>query len=363
MPSTTDVTYLYIGNFAEMDTDEGISGSENPNAVLSVHDNLSLIVVTQTDQNDDDIISNDEVGFMDTLTYDIGSGPVTVMPDSTATYNADVLLGDGSTLSMQLIVIQATNGDTFIVDPTSQPLDGLSIQSIELLSEESSSFSGFNEGQNNIENATVVCYASGTLISTANGEVAVEALKPGDLVETQDHGLQPVRWVNSSDCTLDGTAQDDKPVLFRAGSLGPNLPMQDLIVSPNHRILVGSAGQLEHYFTTEAFVAAKALTSLPGIRFMRGKKRMSWIHFACDRHEVVMANGCRSESLLLGRMVLAGLSRSKRQLLAALFPNVSTQNIPLNGPPARECLTVGATRQQLRKKSNRLGSRKAAEAA
>jgi hypothetical protein len=77
---------------------------------------------------------------------------------------------------------------------------------------------------------------------------------------------------------------------------------------------------------------------------------MTWIHFACDRHEVISANGCQSESLLLGPMVLAGLSRSKRRTLAELYLKVPARNMPLNGPPARECLTVGATRRQLKMK-------------
>jgi hypothetical protein len=352
LPSTTDVTYLYIGNFAEMDTDEGDFDNENPNVVLGVHDSLALIVVTQTDQNDDDLIYDDELASGDTLTYDTGGGGVTVSQDSTAVYNADVLLGDGSTVTMQVIVIQAANGDTFVTEISPGSLDNQAIQSIELLSQDSSNYSGVSEGGNSIDNATIVCYAPGTLITTAQGEVVVEALKPGDLVKTQDHGFQPIRWTNQSDCPLDGTPDDAKPVLLRAGALGPNRPAQDLIVSPNHRILVGGDAQLQNRFATEAFAPAKALTSLPGIRFMRGKKQMTWVHFACDRHEVVSANGCQSESLLLGPMVLAGLSRTKRRTLAKLFLKTPDPKTPLNGPPARDCLTVGATRRHLKTRSH-----------
>jgi hypothetical protein len=262
MPSTTDLTYLYIGNFADMDTDEGDFDNENPNVVLGVHDGLALIDITQTDQDDNDQINDDEFGSGDTLTYNTGGGAVTVSQDSAAIYNADVLMGDGSTVSIQVIVVQAANGDTFISDRDGS-LDDQAIQSIELLSEDSSNYSGVFEGLGSIDNATVVCYAPGTLIATVHGDVAVEALKPGDLVKTQDHGLQPIRWVNKNDCPLDGAAQDAKPVLVRAGALGPNRPAQDLIVSPNHRILVGGGAQLQDRFATEALAPAKALTSRP----------------------------------------------------------------------------------------------------
>src|SRR6056297_1430822 len=40
----------------------------------------------------------------------------------------------------------------------------------------------------------VPCFVAGTLIKTPLGDVPVEQLQAGDLVITQDHGAQPVRW-------------------------------------------------------------------------------------------------------------------------------------------------------------------------
>ncbi len=136
---------------------------------------------------------------------------------------------------------------------------------------------------------------------------------------------------------------------IKAGALGQNLPAHDLIVSPQHRILVGGAGQLQQVFASEAFAPAKSLTAVPGIRHMKGKTQITWIHFACDRHEVVTANGCLSESLLLGPMVVNGLSAAERQALTDIFGPAPTPDAALNGPPARECLTVGAVKRQLAK--------------
>src|SRR5690606_32383544 len=42
---------------------------------------------------------------------------------------------------------------------------------------------------------TPICFTSGTLIATPDGERAVETLRPGDLVMTRDHGPQELRWV------------------------------------------------------------------------------------------------------------------------------------------------------------------------
>lgn len=191
------------------------------------------------------------------------------------------------------------------------------------------------------------CYAPGTLIDTPDGPRPVETLQVGDLVTTLDHGPQPVRWIRSGDQPLEAAETDAKPVLIAAGALGGKLPAQDLIVSPQHRILVGGHRQLQGRFKAEAFAPAKSLTKLKGIRHMKGKQHITWVHFACDRHEVVTANGCLSESLLLGPMVVNGLTAAERQAVTDIFGPAATPDAALNGPPARECFTVGAVRRQL----------------
>jgi len=197
------------------------------------------------------------------------------------------------------------------------------------------------------ENTGVACYAPGKLIETPEGPCAVETVAVGDMVYTLDHGPQPVRWIHSGVHALEKVDIDAKPVLIAAGALGKGLPAQDLIVSAQHRLLVGGCGQLDGWFKTEAFAPAKSLTAIPGIRHMRGKQSIAWIHFACDHHEVVIANGCLSESLLLGPLVMNELPHIERKALANIFGPVSTPEEALNGPPARECLKVGEVRRHL----------------
>jgi hypothetical protein len=193
---------------------------------------------------------------------------------------------------------------------------------------------------------TIPCYASGTMIDTPVGPRAVESLCPGDVVLTLDNGPQKILWTRCGDHPLDEATEDARPVFIRAGALGRGLPERDLIVSPQHRILVGGRGQVEMPFVREAFVAAKALTPLPGIRVMKGRKAITWVHFACARHEVVRANGCWSESLLLGPMMLASLRRDTRKTLLRLFPLApeAGPKMALNGPAARPCVSVREAR-------------------
>lgn len=202
--------------------------------------------------------------------------------------------------------------------------------------------------------ADIICFSVGTLIDTIDGKRAVETLQAGDLVNTLDHGFKPILWLRTNDQSLDSTQDDGKPVLISADALGPGRPSTDLVVSPQHRIFVGG-GQLGAFFESEALAPAKSLTGLLGVRHMRGKRDITWVHFAFETHEVVYSNGCLTESLLLGPMVTNGMTGVERQEVDHIFGTPPSQADPLNGPPARELLTVRAARAAIAagKKSRR----------
>jgi hypothetical protein len=338
---------FYIGNFADMDTDESDTDNENPNVVLGTHDNLVITTVNEIDANDDGVINDDEFGTGDHLNYDTGNGSIDANLDNSSLYNAEILLGDGTTMSVTVLVIQADNGDVFISEDPAYPLDGLSIQSISLVSFNTSQAAGINSGASNVKNASVVCFGPETMIDTPGGLCAVETLRVGDFVMTRDHGPQPILWIRRRVYALDGAQDGATPVQINAGALGANLPARDLVVSPQHRILLGGGEAFLPLFDCEVFAAAKSLTDLPGVRYLKGKSQITWTHFACAQHEVITANGCLSESLLLGQMVVNAVSAPERAALTNLFGAAPTPDAALNGPPARKCLSVRTVKRQI----------------
>ena len=189
---------------------------------------------------------------------------------------------------------------------------------------------------------TIACFAPGTLIDTPQGLRRVETLQEGDLVHTLDAGQCCIRWVWSGEEALEEVPNRQKPVQIKAGALGPEQPNRDLILSGQHRVLLGGKGAFGDAITDERIVPAKALTKRAGIRFMKGKHRMTWHHFACAGHQIVRANGAWCESLLLGPVVLSGLDAGQRAALARRFPGVAPGKA-LNGPAARTCLSVRET--------------------
>ena len=82
---------------------------------------------------------------------------------------------------------------------------------------------------------------------------------------------------------LEEVDPDADPVLVDAGALRNRRPAQDLIVSLQHRMFVLGGGQFDGWFGTEAFAPTKSLTAVPGVRHIKGKTQITWIHFAWDR--------------------------------------------------------------------------------
>ncbi|WP_170533424.1 Hint domain-containing protein [Ruegeria atlantica] len=171
-----------------------------------------------------------------------------------------------------------------------------------------------------------VCFTAGTLIETPGGAQLIEALSVGDRVLTADHGPQPIRWIESSVLPPERLRENPamRPVRISAGSLGPNTPSRDLLVSQQHRVLIRGPKVDLLFGTPEALVAAKHLCSWPGIDIETSDAAVEYFHILLDKHEILTAEGASAESLFLGEESLYTLSSEALQELAAIFPDTAT---------------------------------------
>ena len=175
----------------------------------------------------------------------------------------------------------------------------------------------------------VPCFTPGTMIATVSGLRPVEDLDVGDQVFTRDHGVQEIRWIGHKDVSAKTLAEASflAPIRIKKGALGNDLPDRDMLLSPNHRVMV-SAPDLEMMFgQSEVLVAAKHLTRMKGIRRIRAHE-VTYIHLMFDRHEIIWSEGIWSESFQPGSMALAGLETAQRDEIFALFPELATQKSP-----------------------------------
>ncbi|MGX9354277.1 Hint domain-containing protein [Roseobacteraceae bacterium S113] len=196
----------------------------------------------------------------------------------------------------------------------------------------------------NIENF-VPCFTPGTLIKTQLGERPVESLRPGDKVLTRDNGFQTIRWVGTRKLSRAELAANPElqPVRIAADSLGPNMPEREMLVSPQHRMLLGNT-QTELWFgEEEVLVAAVNMTELYGVDQMQ-MEEVTYVHILFDQHELVVSDNTWSESFQPGDMTLASMEHDQREELFALFPELQLGEAERHFPAARTTLKAHEAR-------------------
>lgn len=166
--------------------------------------------------------------------------------------------------------------------------------------------------------STLVCFVAGTMIKTQDGERAVEDLSVGDMIETIDHGLQPIRWIG---CTKVHATGKLHPVRISAGALGQGLPKRDILVSRQHRMVVSST-IANRMFDGDVLIPAIKLVGLPGIFVDDSMTTLAYFHILFDRHELIFAEGAPTESLYTGEYALEAILPAARTEIFTLFPEL-----------------------------------------
>lgn len=200
-----------------------------------------------------------------------------------------------------------------------------------------------NARQLTYDNTNVMCFATGTLIETDRGAVRIETLAVGDLVMTRDRGLQPIRWIGQRVLAGADLTEKLRPIVIRKGALGANTPSSDLMVSPQHRVLVRSRIAQRMFGAPEVLVAAKQLLTVEGIE-IADLTEVVYVHILFDHHEVVISNGAETESLFTGPEALKSVGRAAREEILAIFPELAERDYE---PVAARILASGRMARKL----------------
>jgi hypothetical protein len=178
--------------------------------------------------------------------------------------------------------------------------------------------SGTNSDIAFVNVSSIPCFVAGTLILTPDGEVPVEALTPGALVVTHDNGNQPVRWIGQRT-----VASEDNfaPIHIRANTFGTH---KDLLVSPQHRILIRDSLAELLFGDAEVLVAAKDLVNDYSVRPRTGGT-VTYVHILFDEHQVVFSEGLPTESFLPGPQTTKSFERDIVEEICALFPEIDPE--------------------------------------
>jgi hypothetical protein len=255
---------------------------------------LTKVFLNIVDQNNNNRISATGTDSVD------GSDITSEWPGDTITVNMN-----GSTVTITGVTFYLADGRRVFT-----PTDGTNLDPATFVS--STYVTG--QGQITVGQLGPPCFAAGTKIATVRGEVAVEDLQVGDVVQTMDSGLRPIRWIGRRE--VPGT-RAFAPIRFKAGAVGN---VRDLVVSPMHRILV-RGWRAELYFgDSELLVPAKHLVDGDKV-FVDPVDTVEYFHILFDQHEVIFSDGAPTESFFPGEQILQGDDEIRKEL-ETLFPEM-----------------------------------------
>lgn len=166
---------------------------------------------------------------------------------------------------------------------------------------------------------TAICFMAGTMIRTPVGEAAVETLKTGDLVVTTEGKVAPIAWLGRQ--TVSMVFSDPlrtTPIRIKANALGANVPSRDLMISPDHAVLLDGV-----------LVQAGALVNGQSIvREANVPQVFTYYHVELADHALILAENTPAETFIDNVDRLAFDNWVERE---ALYPNgqaIAEMNYP-----------------------------------
>lgn len=190
---------------------------------------------------------------------------------------------------------------------------------------------------------TFLCFYPGTMIATPSGDVAVETLSIGDLVLRQDGSAASVRWMGRNTAsTFFGDSNKVLPIRIRKDALAENVPSRDLLVSPDHAVLVD-----------DILVQAGALVNGSSIvRETDVPPKFVYYHIELADHALIMAENTPSETFIDNVDRMAFDNWAEHEALYGDRPALTELGLPRAKSPRQ---MPAATRRRLAERATQLG--------
>lgn len=336
----TTFSVIRLGKLPDMDTKEGDYNAENAAKLEgltfggkedALHNYVQKLSPGKEGFEQGNTRAYDQNGKTEE-TFRINDGPDQTF-DSVAVFEATLTYEDGSCANISAVIMQDLDGNTYLVPEMNNNSDALAMEKmpIQALTLDrvlvDSNIGGMTADRH--ETDFVTCYCHGTEISTPDGARRVEDLQVADLVDTQDRGPQPIRWIGHSTVLGMGNMA---PIKIDKDALAPGMPARDLWVSQQHRMVLRSPLVRQVFGIAEVMIPAKKLLGLPGFNLDGRPRLVTYAHLLLPRHEVIFANATPSESLYLGPMLHKAVGRAAMRELETLFANMP---VPQSMAPAR----------------------------
>lgn len=139
--------------------------------------------------------------------------------------------------------------------------------------------------------------AADTVIDTPGGPRPAGHLRPGDRVILADGGTAALSWVGLRQVSggrLTALAEL-RPWRVPAGTLGPGTPTRDLLLAPDHRVLLRGPAACRLHGPAGGLAAARDLGGCPGVEPLTGLRSVLYVHLQTDRAGLLRAAGAGVE--------------------------------------------------------------------
>jgi hypothetical protein len=137
-----------------------------------------------------------------------------------------------------------------------------------------------------------LCLLRGTRVATPAGEVPIEDLRIGDLVDTVRGQAMAIKWIGRHLYRRSGATWNESvvPIRIARSALDERTPRRDLYVSPGHGLLIDGMFIRASCLVNGTSIASALPADLDTIEYFQ---------IMLDTHEAVLAEGAPVETFLL----------------------------------------------------------------
>ncbi len=313
---TLTLTMTIPVNSGEMNTIRiaiaDVSDSSYDSALLIAGNSVQTVLIANTDEVNIGLNSTKTVDILDN---DIGNGTLTIthINGVSATVDTPIPLTNGQfiTLNDDGTVTIDSDGDEEVVNLTYTVAD--------------------DSGNLDIGYVTInqaPCFVLGTLIRTPSGDVPVEDLAPGDLVETLDIGAQPVRWIGRRKVKAQGKLA---PIRISKDTFGEH---GELLLSPLHRVLITDVWAQLLFGEAEVLIPARDLVNDCSVVSQPGGW-VEYFHILFDHHQIIFSANLATEIYLPGPQTAESFEPGIAEEIYSLFPESNPETGMGYGPMVR----------------------------
>lgn len=168
-------------------------------------------------------------------------------------------------------------------------------------------------------------FAHGTLIQTAEGEIAVEDLQPGDLLVKSDGKQAPLMWIGSSSFVPADTGTRTPLVRVMSDSLGQGRPSGFLTFGPSARILHKPLHLRGEDSNKNVLTLMRDLVDGVNIIEITPPTPVRLYHICLARHAAIKVSGLEVETFHPGPYATRKLPIHVRDRFLSMFPYIRTE--------------------------------------